>query len=506
MTVRKIHLLELVLQILVSARVHPENLFPEDLFYDITSEGSTSDGPWDAFKYWFYYLLCREYLWEAQRILQSLMHELPRREYRILVQHFITQAMITSTSQESIKIAVSSLVQHFIYFSRSPHSNPLAAVPWNDDVTSALFGLRLTESDDMATSKFSRSYLRLSIEEELDLNKQLPLEGVNDDDTMDDLLHEAALDEDAAIKLAVNAGPSLYTLDELNGGRNSSAALIRLRDMLPGLPYLDTNIVDTRDCYQRTLLHWASLKGRGDAVKALLNTPHTDVGSLDWFECTSLHYAVKSCVPESTTDHVRIVESLLNYDSASVNTRDPNGQSPLHVAILNRSLDVAKLLLLHNASVEISHYGALLLLPDLDDIVTWKLLLSEFDDGPPPSAEQFEEGSYQGAPLSYPGAIEFDTAAALILRELPPQTTAADLRPLLAFLEHDYSDSAFPAFQRGHRCLAGTAPVDHLDDTAQFRNFDFIVESGLFERRVWKMGEGREDVILASRSGMEVCK
>ena len=504
LTVRKIHLLELVLQILISARVYPENLFPEDIFpegvfpegvfpegvfpedlfpddlfpedspHDSTSEGSTSAGSWDTFEDWFHYLLCHEYLWEAQRILQSLMHELPRLEYRILVQDYIAQAMITNTSQESAKISISSLVQHFVYFSRSTHLNPLAAVQWNDDIRSALFGvgLGLTETDEISTSQFSLSCLRRSIEEELDLNSPLPLDGVNDGGTMDDLLHEATLNEDTAVTLAIKAGPSLYALDELKGWRHSSDVLIHLRDMLP---YLNTSIADMRDGYQRTLLHWASLRGRGDVFKALLNTANVNTGSLDWFGYTPLHYVVKSCAPGSATDRVQIVESLLMYDSASVNIKDPSGQTPLHMAIQNRSLDVAKLLLLHNAIIETSDYGELLMLSSLDDILTWKHLLSEFDGEPHTPAELFEESIYRGAPLSYPGAVELDTGAALILRLLPRQTTAKDLRPLFAFLEHDYSNSAFPAFQRGTGVM---------------------VEREFSERTVWKEGEGREDVIV----------
>ena len=414
--------------------------------------------------------------------MQSLIHELPQLQNRALVQHFIAQAIITNTDQESVQIAVSSLVQHFVYFSKSTYSNPLAAVQWNDDITSALFGVNLTKTDDMSTSQFSRNCLRRSIEEELDLSTPLPLDGGNDDSTMDELLHEAALSEDTAMKLAMNAGPSLHVLDELNGWRQSRAVLMQLRDMLP---YLDTNIVDARDGYQRTLLHWASMKGQGDAVEALLKTADTDAGSRDWFGYTPLHYAVRSCIPASTADHVQIVESLLMYDSASINIRDPSGQTPLHMAIQNRSFGVAVLLLRHNAIVETSDYGALLL-SNLDAIATWKSLLSKYDDGPYTSAGHFEEGIssgappryrnqplaevfkkrvYRGASPRYPGAIELDTGAALILRILPPEATAKDLRPLLTFLKHG------PV----------TMETEHS-----------------IERRVWKEGEGREDVSVTS--------
>ena len=496
LTVCKIHLLELVLQILVSARISPENLFPEYLLHDTTSEGSISAGPWDAFKDWLHYLLCREYLWEAQRILQSLMHELPQLEYRTLVQDYIAQAVTTNVSHESIEIAVSSLVQHFVYFSRSTHFNPLAAVQWNDDITSALFGVDLTKTDEMSTSQFSLSCLRRSIEEELDLNSPLPLGGVNDDGTMDDLLHEAALNEDTAVKLAINAGPSLYALDELNRWKHSSSVLIRLRDVLP---YLNTNMVDARDGYQRTLLHWASLKGQGDVVKALLNSADTDTCSLDWFGYTPLHYAVKYCAPGSTTNHVQIVESLLMYDSASVDTKDPSGQTVLRMAIQNGSFDVAKLLLLHDAIIETSDYGELLMLSSLDEIATWKSLLSKFDDSADVPVELFEESIYRGAPLTYPGAIQLDTGAALILRLLPPQTTAKDLRPLFAFLEYDYSNSAFPAFQRG---LYRPGDLILLAGAARSERAGEMVEPESSQRMVWRAREGREDVILGWGSGL----
>lgn len=147
----------------------------------------------------------------------------------------------------------------------------------------------MAQVDECSTSLFSRICLRRSLE--LELDKSLPLDGVNENDKSIDLLHEAAMYGDVAVLEALTARPSLCTLDELNGWALSSAALLYSHDLLP---FLDPKIVDAVDGYQRTPLHWAALIGQGNAVETLLTVGKANAGLLDWFGCTPLHYAVRS--------------------------------------------------------------------------------------------------------------------------------------------------------------------------------------------------------------------
>ena len=396
-------------------------------------------GPWSLFKDWFYFLLRHNYFWEAHRISQSLFYALPRLECQQLVQDYIAKALGEITDQESVKIAVSSMVQHFIYAFKSTHPSVLAVVQWNDAITWALFGVTLGKADEDSTSVFSRTCLRRSLEVELSIS--LPLDGVNEDDGLSDPLHEAAMHGDIAVLEALTALPSPCTLDELNQRALSNAALLYSHKILP---FLDFKIVDARDGYQRTPLHWASLMGEGNAVKTLLSVGKADAGLIDWFGCTPLHYAVRFCVPGSETEHLQTVKALLMSESAGVNTRDSTGQTPLNMAIVQQSYDVAEILLEHKTKIETRDYGALLLLGgnNIDWLSSWKQLLWKHDHSP------FLTLStaiwHKKASLSLPGTIDLDIHAALLLRALHPSHMDKFLPILRSLLECEFSIYELP--------------------------------------------------------------
>ena len=337
---------------------------------------------WTVFKDWFRYLLLHEHFWEAQRILQSLFHVLSRLECQHLVQAFVEKAVTTNAGQESVKISISSLVQRFIYVFENIHPNPLAVVQWNDAITWALFGVTLAKASEESTSMFSRICLRRSLQEDHNMNRVLPLVGVDGNDEMNQRLCNAIPSGFVQVWRWIQAERTGYTQDELYSGM-----LISTTQFDPAigmvLQFLNPRTVDMRDGYQRTALHWASLNGQAEIIELLIKIGNANAGLLDWCGCTSLHYAVRGCSPKSTTEHIRAVKALLLSGSAGINTRNPSGLTPLQIAILSGSYDVAKLLLEHDAIIDDNDYN--LVMGHEPDSKRWEQLLSEYDHLQPPS-------------------------------------------------------------------------------------------------------------------------
>ena len=124
---QEIHLLEVVLQILVLTR-----RLLQDLDASLTSKATTTE-PWGVFKDWFYHLLRYDYFWEAQRLLQSLLHKLSRLECRILVRHYLDKAVTAGFGQESVRIAVSSMLECFHFCGvGAPETKPLVVAEWDE--------------------------------------------------------------------------------------------------------------------------------------------------------------------------------------------------------------------------------------------------------------------------------------------------------------------------------------------------------------------------------------
>ena len=207
LTIRKIHILELILLALVFTRLEPK-----DLEASLTSD-ETSAGPWSVFKDWFYYLLDNHLFWEAQRILQSLFHIVSLPESQKMVHDYIEKAVSTNIGEESVQIAVSSLVQRFVYVTESRRSSPLAVVPWNDAITWALLGVTLAKKSEDSASLFKSIFLRRSLEEELapGLGIILPLSGVQGNDGISNMLYKAVRNGDVSMtRQAMNLSPTSY--------------------------------------------------------------------------------------------------------------------------------------------------------------------------------------------------------------------------------------------------------------------------------------------------------
>lgn len=255
---------------------------PKDLEASLTLDGTSVD-PWSVFKDWFYYLLDNRSFWEAQRILQSLLHVVSLPESQDMVHEYIEEAMSTNINEESVQIAVSSLVQRFIYVTESRRSSPLAVVPWNDAITWALFGVTLAKKGEDSTSLFNCIFLRRSLEEEIapKIGRKLPLNGVQENDGTSHSLCEAVSSGNVSMmRQAMIVSPTRYRLDEVNSVALLKAAQRNSEKNV--LEFLSSDTVHARDGYQRTALHWAALKGGLRTICILLVQGRANPGSLDW--------------------------------------------------------------------------------------------------------------------------------------------------------------------------------------------------------------------------------
>ena len=375
------------MQILVFSERHPGDL--DASLKEAPPEGKDTPDiahawAWKVFIDWFLHLLDHHYFWEAQRILHSLFHVIPWSICEILVQHYLDTAVSMTNGQEAVKIAVSSLVQRFMYVSESGNSNPLAVVQWNNDVTWALFGITLGEANEQSTSLVDRIFLSQSLQKKLSLRTSLPLYGADRKDILNDLIFNniVYMHEYAQTKmLPIIAEPLGYTEDRLRHAANelSSWALSQAAqgnsDKI--FLFLNSRTVNARDGYQRTPLHWASLNGQSEAVELLLSEGSADVGLVDWFGYTSLHYAVEYCRHGRETQYVKIIEALLKSNSDMIDMRYPDGKTMLGIAILRQAYDVAELLLGCGVTVEESDYEVLPL--DVESGSVWQRLQLQYD-------------------------------------------------------------------------------------------------------------------------------
>ena len=223
-----------------------------------------------------------------------------------LVNDFIKKAVTINIGQESVQIAVSSLVQQLVYVVEKKCSSPWAVVQWNDAIHWALFGITLASTEEESVFLFSRICLRRSLQGYLKPNILLPLNGIRrNDDMSNSLLDAVRYGNLTVLGRATNAEPVHYTVDELN-----SAALLKATQLcMEGRmsPFLNSKTVNAQDRYQRAPLHWACLKGRLQAVKLLLRNGKADTRLLDWFGCTPLQYALR---PE-------IADMVIEYNSTT---------------------------------------------------------------------------------------------------------------------------------------------------------------------------------------------
>lgn len=93
---------------------------------------------------------------------------------------------------------------------------------------------------------------------------------------------------------------------------------------------------NSKDCYGRTLLHWATLHGHENYFKLLLEY-HGDPNIKDSSGCTVLYIAIWA-------KKIEYAKILLQHH-ANPNITNDNGDSPLHVAVYNNFYEGVQLLL-----------------------------------------------------------------------------------------------------------------------------------------------------------------
>lgn len=117
--------------------------------------------------------------------------------------------------------------------------------------------------------------------------------------------------------------------------------------------------IQSSDSIGRTPLHWATVLGHEEALKALLlNTSRQLIDVKDKLGRTSLHYA---CAGGRTQ-----FASILIKRGASVNSKDSKGRTPLHYAAQNVKVDMVELLLKNGAEKDVG---------DCNGVRPWDLAL-----------------------------------------------------------------------------------------------------------------------------------
>jgi hypothetical protein len=96
--------------------------------------------------------------------------------------------------------------------------------------------------------------------------------------------------------------------------------------------------------YDLAPLHDAAQLGRLEEVQQLLSHPEIDVDVLDPYGCTPLMLALQASENVQEPRLIEVVTALLDT-GANINHQDREGWSALHWAVLNRRINLIKLLL-----------------------------------------------------------------------------------------------------------------------------------------------------------------
>ncbi|XP_044729948.1 serine/threonine-protein phosphatase 6 regulatory ankyrin repeat subunit B-like [Chrysoperla carnea] len=107
------------------------------------------------------------------------------------------------------------------------------------------------------------------------------------------------------------------------------------------IEYLLDNGADI-SCYD--VIHWCAVNGLVDSIKKLLELG-VDVNESDLgFNRTALHWAAWS-------GNIDVVKFLLSVDGVEVNAVEDQGDLPIHYAVVNKHLEVIKLLIEHGSEL-----------------------------------------------------------------------------------------------------------------------------------------------------------
>ena len=101
---------------------------------------------------------------------------------------------------------------------------------------------------------------------------------------------------------------------------------------------------ENTDSFGNTPLHQACYNGQSEMIKTMLAKDHTTINTRNDEKMTPLHVAV-------STDNILISELLLEA-GADTNISGLYGNSPLHTAAKNNNEYLVKKLLMHNASID----------------------------------------------------------------------------------------------------------------------------------------------------------
>ena len=144
-------------------------------------------------------------------------------------------------------------------------------------------------------------------------------------------------DYNASINATDKHGTSALCRAAFNG-------CVRMVRTLTSYAHCDVNLAEAES--GRTALHYASKEGNVECIHELMKAGADLEAKDSVFHATPLFYAVKMTPPGDQTsgDLMKCIEVFINSYGASVNATAENGNTALHYAVINRHLEVAKML------------------------------------------------------------------------------------------------------------------------------------------------------------------
>ena len=143
-----------------------------------------------------------------------------------------------------------------------------------------------------------------------------------------------------------SCGRKHYPVTRAEIGEIDNAAKNGDLEKVKALLKYNPDLVNSKNQYGDTPLHWAAGEGHKDIV-ALLLADKADVNATGIYGYTPLHWAAQ-------LGYTDVAELLLAH-GANVNARDGNRDTPLFEAAEYGNTDVAELLLAHGAEVNVTN-------------------------------------------------------------------------------------------------------------------------------------------------------